>query len=178
MKGNAHQYGRVAQIFHWLSMFLIVGLAIGGTIMTRFVSGDQQVLMYRFHVTVGLLVLVLTVARILWIFVDVRPDAPPELEGAQEAAFTWNHNLLYVVIVLLVISGVSMLLLSNIGLSPANVTPDAIQDVTPRTVHDITSKVFIVLFILHLAGVIVYQLQEGDTFGRMGVPWFKGLTRE
>lgn len=177
MKGNAQQYGRIAQIFHWLSMFLIVGLAIGGTIMTRFVSGDQQVLMYRFHVTVGLIVLALTVARILWIFVDVRPGSPPELEGAQEAAFTWNHNLLYLVTVLLVVSGVGMLILSNIGLSPANVTPSAIQDVTPRTVHDVVSKVFIVLFIMHLAGVIIYQVQEGDTFSRMGIPWFKGMTR-
>lgn len=177
MKGNSQQYGRIAQIFHWLSMFLIVGLAMGGTIMTRFVDGDQQVLMYRFHVTVGLLVLALTVARIIWIFVDVRPGSPPKLEGAQKAAFTWNHNLLYVVIAIMVFSGVGMLLLSNIGLSPANVTPDAIQNVTPRTVHDVVSKVFIVLFILHLGGVIMYQVQEGDTFSRMGVPWFKGLTR-
>lgn len=61
------QYGRVAQLFHWLSMLLIVGLAIGGTIMTRLDGGAQQSQMYQLHVTVGLVVLLLTVARVIWI---------------------------------------------------------------------------------------------------------------
>ncbi|MCA9916395.1 MAG: cytochrome b/b6 domain-containing protein [Anaerolineales bacterium] len=178
MKGSSNQYGRIAQIFHWLSMLLIVGLAIGGTVMTRLNGGAQQEQMYKLHVTVGLIVLALTVARIIWLFVDTRPAPPAGLEGGQKAMFTWNHNLLYVVIVVMVISGVGMLILSNIGLSPANVTPDAIQNVTPRRVHDIVSKLFIILFLMHLAGVVMYQLREGDTFGRMGVPWFKGLTQK
>ena len=41
VKGNSKAYGRIAQLFHWLSMFLIVGLAIGGTVMTRIGEGAQ-----------------------------------------------------------------------------------------------------------------------------------------
>ncbi|WP_420642093.1 cytochrome b [Candidatus Leptofilum sp.] len=173
MKGNSEQYGRIAQIFHWLSMLLIVGLAVFGTIMTDVTDAAQQTQMYQMHVTIGLVVLVLTVARVVWIFVDTRPDTPPGLEGTQKTMFTWNHNLLYVVILIMVSSGVGMLLLSELGLSPANVTPAGIQDVPPRAVHNIVSKVFMLLFFLHLAGVIMYQVREGDTFGRMGIPWFK-----
>ncbi|WP_420631088.1 cytochrome b [Candidatus Leptofilum sp.] len=173
MKGNADQYGRIAQIFHWLSMFLIVWLAFSGTFMTDLDSGAQQEQIYQSHVTIGLLVLVLTVARIAWLFVDKRPDSPPGLEGRQKAMFTWNHNLLYVAILIMVVSGVGMLLLSNLGLSPANVTVAGIQDVPPRAVHGIVSKVFIFLFLMHLAGVIIYQLRDGDPFGRMGIPWLK-----
>ncbi|MCA9954361.1 MAG: cytochrome b/b6 domain-containing protein [Ardenticatenaceae bacterium] len=172
MKGSATNYGRIAQIFHWLSMLLIVGLAIGGTIMTRINNTAQQTQMYKMHVTVGLIVLALTVARVLWIFVDKRPDMPEGMKAAQKTAFSLNHLLLYVVIGLLVASGVGMLLLSGVGLSPANVTPEAIKNVTPRTVHDVVSKLFIFLFFMHLAGVIIYQVREGDTFGRMGIPWF------
>ena len=140
--------------------------------MTRLDSGAQQTQMYQFHVTIGLLVLGLTVARVIWIFVDMRPDPPPGLEGTQKAMFTWNHNLLYVVILIMLTSGVGMLLLSDLGLSPANVTPAGIQDVTPRTVHGIVSKFFILLFVMHLVGVIMYQVREGDTFSRMGISWF------
>ena len=71
--------------------------------------------------------MLLIVARVLRIFVDRRPDSPPELQGTQKAAFVWNHNLLYVVVLLLVTSGVGMLLLSDLGLSPANVTPAGMQ---------------------------------------------------
>jgi cytochrome b561 len=159
-------------------MLLIVGLALFGTVMTRLDSSALQTQMYQMHVTIGLIVLVLTVARVLWIFVDVRPESPPELAGVQKTAFVWNHNLLYVVVLIMVLSGVGMLLLSGLGLSPANVTPAGIQDITPRTVHDIVSKVFILLFVIHLGGVIMYQVGEGDTFGRMGIHWFKGVTQK
>lgn len=178
MKGNSNAYGRIAQIFHWLSMLLIVGLAIGGTIMTRLDGGAQQQQMYQMHVTVGLVVLALTVARVIWLFVDTRPGPPPGMAGSQKTMFTWNHNLLYAVILMMLVSGIGMLLLSEIGLSPANVTPAAIQDVTPRTVHDVVSKLFMLLFVMHLVGVFMYQRREGDTFGRMGVPWLKGLTQK
>ena len=132
--------------------------------------------MYQMHVTIGLVVLALTVARVIWIF--RRPGTPDGLAGVQKAAFTWNHNLLYVVILLMLVSGIGMLLLSDLGLSPADVTPAAIQDVTPRTVHDVVSKLFIVLFLMHVVGVVMYQRREGHTFGRMGIPWFKGMTQK
>jgi len=166
------QYGRVAQLFHWLSMLLIVGLAIGGTIMTRLDGGAQQSQMYQLHVNVGLVVLLLTGARVIWIFVDKRPDALADMKAAQKTAFAVNHLLLYLVIILMVVSGVSMLLLSGVGLSPAGVTPAGIENVPPRAVHDVVSKLFMLLFFMHLAGVIMYQVREGDTFGRMGIPWF------
>ena len=172
MKGSSTQYGRIAQLFHWLSMLLIVGLAIGGTIMTRIDSTAQQTQMYQMHVTVGLVVLLLTVARVVWIFIDKRPAPPAEMKAAQKTAFAANHLLLYLVIILMVVSGVAMLLLSGVGLSPAGVTPAGIENVPPRTVHDVVSKLFMLLFVMHLAGVIMYQVREGDTFGRMGIPWF------
>jgi cytochrome b len=52
------------------------------------------------------------------------------------------------------------------------VTPAAIENVPPRAVHDVVSKLFMLLFVMHLAGVIMYQVREGDTFGRIGIPWF------
>lgn len=178
MKGSSTQYGRIAQLFHWLSMLLIVGLAIGGTIMTRIDNAAQQTQMYQMHVTVGLVVLVLTIARVIWVFVDQRPDAPAEMKPAQKRAFSANHLLLYLVIIIMVASGVGMLLLSGVGLTPAGVTPAGIENVPPRAVHDVVSKLFMLLFVMHLVGVIVYQVREGDTFGRMGVPWLKGLTQK
>jgi cytochrome b561 len=166
-------YGRVTQIIHWISALLIIGLLIFGTVMTRLADGAAKTQMYQSHVLIGLTVLVLTVIRLVWRFVEPWPDAPPGLSANRARAFKWNHILLYVFLIPLLVSGVSMLLLSNLGLSPGNVLPEAIQDVPPRTFHDIGSKLVLLLFLMHVVGTIQYQITKGDTLGRIGLPWFK-----
>ena len=127
--------------------------------------------LYRLHVGLGLVVLLLTAFRLVWLLRHPSPDSPPNLSPLRERAFKWNHVLLYVLLVVLLASGVAMLLLSDLGLSPGAVTAEAIQDVPPRTAHDIASKVFLALLLMHVAGVVNYQLKKGDTFWRMGVKW-------
>ncbi len=165
-------YNRVAQILHWLSALLIIGLALGGLVMVRL--GESVALkttMYRTHAFMGTTVLLLTLARIVWIFVGKRPSPLP-MPRWEQLAFTWNHRLLYVIILALAFSGIGMLVLSGVSLPPTTLTPADIQDVPPRAGHFIFSRLFIALFIMHVAGVFYYQFSKGDTLGRMGVSWF------
>jgi len=127
---------------------------------------------YRIHVGVGLLVLALTMIRLIWLLVKRWPPVPPDLASWRKQAFIWIHVLLLLALTLMVFSGVNILLQSGLGLSPANVTPDKIADVLPVTVHGITSKAILVLFLLHVGGVISYQITKGDALSRMGIPWF------
>lgn len=152
---------------------LIIGLALGGTVMTRLpADAPLKATMYQGHVAVGLLVLLLTVGRIVWLFVGQRPSPPP-MPGWEKTAFVWNHRLLYLVIVAMLLSGVGILLLSELGLSPTAVTPEAIMDVPPRAGHSLFSKLFMFLFAMHLGGVFFYQFKRGDTLGRMGLNWLQ-----
>jgi cytochrome b561 len=165
-------YNRVAQILHWLSALLIIGLAFGGLVMVRL--GDSvavKTTMYRTHAFIGTLVLLLTIGRIVWMFVGKRPSPLP-MPRWEALAFLWNHRLLYVIILALAFSGIGMLALSGVSLPPTGLTPADIQDVAPRAGHSLFSKLFIALFIMHVAGVLYYQFTKGDTLGRMGVNWF------
>lgn len=172
METTRARYNRTAQILHWLSALLIIGLAVAGTVMVRLDdSVALKTTMYRTHTFVGTLVLLLTLARIVWIFVGKRPSAL-EMPKWEKQAFVWNHRLLYLIILLLAFSGTGMLLASGVSLPPTNLTPADIQDVAARQGHNVFSKVFIVLFIMHLGGVFYYQVTKGDTLGRMGIPWF------
>jgi len=168
MKGNSANYGTLARLLHWTSATLIIVLWIMGKVMTN----GEVAQLYRAHVTIGLIVLVLTVVRIVWIFMDNRPD-DLSMPGWRKQAFTWNHRLLYLVILLMVLSGISTLLLSGIGLSPANVAPDLIKDVPSVTGHQIGSLFILLLFLMHVGGVLQYQFTEGNTLSRMGLNWFK-----
>ncbi len=172
METTQARYNRTAQILHWLSALLIIGLAAAGTVMVRLDdSVALKTTMYRTHTFVGTLVLLLTLARIVWIFVGKRPSAL-EMPKWEKQAFVWNHRLLYVILLLLTFSGIGMLLASGISLPPTGLVPADIQDVSARQGHNIFSKVFLALFVMHLGGVFYYQFTKGDTLSRMGVSWF------
>ena len=168
-------YDRGAQLFHWVSALLIIGMAIGGTVMVRLPAESAlKGTMYQGHVAIGLLVLLLTAGRLVWLFVGSERPSPPPMPQWEKLAFTWNHWLLYLILIALLFSGVGMLLLSEIGLSPTAVSPEAIMDVFPRDGHSLFGKLFMALFVMHLGGVAFYQLKRGDTLSRMGVNWFSG----
>ncbi|MCP4418920.1 MAG: hypothetical protein GY805_20070 [Chloroflexi bacterium] len=168
MKSTSTNYGTLARLLHWTSAILIIVLWIMGKIMTN----GEVAQLYKLHVTIGLIVLVLTVVRIVWIFMDSRPD-DLTLAGWRKLAFTWNHRLILLISLLLGVSGVSILLLSGLGLSPANVAPDLIKDVPPVFVHNLGSLLMLLLFVMHVAGILHYQFKEGDTLGRMGLKLFQ-----
>ena len=80
--------------------------------------------------------------------------------------------MLYLVLVALVVSGVSMLVLSGLAPVPLGLVPGQIKDVPPRSAHHLFALVLIALLVIHLAGVLHYQLLKGDTLARMGFLWF------
>ena len=169
MKGTIEKYGRLAQALHWISALLIIVLWPMGFSMVRMTNEVTQTRLYQAHVTIGLIILILTIVRIIWHFMDTIPDTPKGLTKINEKAFRWTHNLLYVILLLMAFSGMAMLLSSELGLSPGGVTPAAIADVPPRIGHSLLSKIFMLLFLAHVGGVIRHQMTKGDTLARMGV---------
>ena len=99
------------------------------------------------------------------------PPPPPGLSSLRKKAFKTTHALLYVLLAAMVTTGVGMLLLSGLSLSPASLSPAEIRDVAPREAHHLLSKLFIVLLVVHLTGVLDYQVRKGDALSRMGVGW-------
>ena len=170
MKGTATKYGRLAVSVHWISALLLIALWPMGFSMTRMVEGATKTRLYQAHVAIALVVLLLTAVRIVWHFMDTVPDPPPNLTPLNEKAFLWNHNLLYLVLVLMVLSGIAILLTSGLGLSPSGVVPEAIAEVPSRTAHGLLSWAFLLLLLAHIGGVVRYQLLKGNTLARMGVP--------
>lgn len=167
-------YNRLSQATHWASALLILSMLGMGLAMTRIGEGGTQDSLYNAHVGIGLATLALTAVRLVALVVHRWPSPPPGLSSANERAFIGTHVLLYVLLTALLASGISMLALSGIAIVPGEIVPGNIEDVVPRRAHDILSKLFIVLLVVHVVGVIRYQAGKGDTLGRMGVPWFRG----
>ncbi|MCP4304369.1 MAG: hypothetical protein GY926_27195 [bacterium] len=161
--GNKPSYDKTAVVFHWASAAAILLLWPIGKIMTHTGETPNTVL-YPLHVIIGLAVALTTVARVIWV---LRHERPEELEMPrwEKILLVANHYVLYILLLLLSMSGIVMLLSAG--------SLDALalaKNKGPRDQHELASTVFLVMFVMHVGGVIYYQVKNGRTLKRMGVP--------
>jgi len=174
MKSTNLNYGKIAQAFHWISALLIFTMLPMGFTMINIADGDTKTTLYSIHVTIGLIVLALTIFRIIWSFIDQKPDMLPDMPPWREFVFKAVHVLLYALPLVLAFSGIKMLLTAELGISPANVSPEAISLVVSQpNLHGIVSMIYIALLLAHIGGIMSYQMTKSDTLSRMGITWLK-----
>jgi cytochrome b561 len=164
------RYGRGAAAFHWVSAILIILLLLQGFAMTKLELGSLKTTIYQFHVSIGYLVLILSVARVWWARRDRRPD-PLRMPAAEAAVFKWVHYLLVLGAGLTATSGI--LLLVGSGIVPIGPLVDAADvdgSLVFRNAHFVFALGMVVLLVAHLAGGLMYQRRAGQTFGRMRWP--------
>lgn len=175
MKNTVSSYSRTVQGFHWLSTLLILTLLLTGLVMTDMADSLGKTNLYRVHVALGMLILLITVFRVIWRFKDRDPEMLSGLSSLHTLGLKVIHILLYVLLFVLIVSGIGIIALSGLGWSLTNITPEAIsKGIPPIFTHGIVSKLYILLFIVHLVGVLIYQFKKSDIMSRMGVSWFPG----
>lgn len=171
---SARRYDIVAIVFHWtVAAAILVALPLG--FLAAHASNDRQAaLLLRGHVPLGILILVLTVARAMWRYSHVPPPPPAGQPRWQLGMARVSHALLYAVPMVLAASGLALLALS--GAAPIvfgrirGVLPD-FSRFPPMTVHALAAFVLVGLIGLHMAaGLIYHQLYRRDRLlARMGL---------
>lgn len=169
-KSSEQEYGLVAVSIHWISALLIFALIPIGSIMADMPNSDLKTLLYRIHILIGLTVLLLTLIRIVWAFLDTRPKA---VEMTKENFYLYKaiQILMYVVLTLLTLSGLVLLMTSGLidVLLGTTTTLPFVHRTPPALVHNILSKILIALLLVHIAGVVYHQYAKSDILARMGV---------
>ena len=169
MKGTTESYGRLAQGLHWGSALLILVLIPIGVVMARIGEGAVQTFLYRAHVALGMVVLVLTLLRVVWRFIETTPTPPP-MPPWRLRLFKGVHALIYVSLFGLAVSGVVTLVSSGMTPFPPDVVPGNIEEeLASLTAHKTVAYILTGLLVGHVAGVISYQLMKGDVMSRMGM---------
>ena len=98
------QYGTTAKVFHWLVLALLLVQYPLGWLMPDIHRGDKPGAAMSFHVSLGILILLAIVARLLWRLTHpVAPDnaLPPWQRLTSQAA----HWLLYALVLATTITG-------------------------------------------------------------------------
>jgi len=93
------QYSTIAKWFHWLTVPLMA-MAILSGLTLRFMKDDVKFSFYALHESIGLLLLFLAIARVLWRVMSKPPVAPDHLPAKMRVAAAGVHYALYALLIL------------------------------------------------------------------------------
>lgn len=170
LRSTATRYGSVAIGFHWLSAIIILAMLFLGFLMQD-TEGTARLLTYRLHVGGGILLLVLTVLRLSWRVPDPKPELPADMSATTRLAARAAHVALYLLVIGMVGSGLSIVLLSGVGdiLTGASNQPLPQEfTVPPRGPHGVLALVLIGVLVLHVAAALYHHVfRRDDVLRRM-----------
>lgn len=174
LHSSANRYGAVAITIHWLTAIAILGMLVSGLVASNMADEAQKLTLLRGHAVMGSLVGVLTLFRVLWwLAFDKRPqDAPGQSQLQKHAAHAVHYGL-YLVILVMVSSGIGTLVLTGANLQIFGSAPLPLPDFSlapPMTVHGILARVLIVLALGHIGAALWHQFIKRDhLLARMGL---------
>ncbi|MCR9270392.1 MAG: cytochrome b/b6 domain-containing protein [Hyphomonadaceae bacterium] len=106
MSAPSERYTTVAIVLHWIIAIAIVGMLMGGWYMTNLPDGAPgQYDLYQFHKSLGITILLLTVARIIWRVMNPPPALPGDMKGWEKSLSHLVHIGVYLLMIALPLTG-------------------------------------------------------------------------
>lgn len=174
LKSTTDRYGATAVSIHWLSAILVLVLIVLGFRAAGTVDPAAKAAILRLHLPIGIAVLALTALRIVWWRrFDRKPDPIGGSPQWQKGAAQVVHVLIYIVLIGMIASGISMMVLS--GASPiifggqGAALPD-FWKYLPRVPHGIGAWLLIALLVLHGGAALYHHFGRRD--GLLRRMWF------
>ena len=106
MSTSSERYSSVAISLHWLIAIAMIGMIFAGWYMTDLPDGAPgQYFLYQTHKSIGITVLLLTVARIIWRLMNPPPPLPDDMQAWEKAASHLAHLGFYGLMIVLPLTG-------------------------------------------------------------------------
>lgn len=173
------RYGLPAVALHWIMAALIFGLFGLGLWMADLPKNDFRVSMFGLHKSLGALLLILLVVRVVWRIVNPTPRPVPGPAWQQNAAH-WAHLALYGLMIAVPVAGwlmssaagrpVSLFGLFNL---PTLIGPNHDLKETLEEVHGLLAWVMIGLVFVHAAAAVWHHRFLNDGVMARMVPFLR-----
>lgn len=105
MQDGEVAYGPVARTFHWVTAALVLTMIAAGLAMLRVPGGALQNFLFDYHRSCGVVLFVITLARLLWRLTHAPAPLEPEIPVLQRVVAHTVHALLYASLLLQPIVG-------------------------------------------------------------------------
>jgi cytochrome b561 len=173
LKSTPRRYGSVAILIHWVTAAAIAAMLATGLMASNATDAGAETGLLRFHAIVGVCIALLTVFRIVWwVVFDRRPEDGASPSRLEHLAARGVHYGLYLVILVMVASGMGTLILSggNLVLFGGGGTLPDFTQVPPFTVHAVVSRLLLLLALGHIGAALFHQfIRRDNLLARMGL---------
>ena len=106
MTRHSDSYRTPARLFHWMIAAAVLLMIPAGLIMTQDgISRPVQDALFLFHKNMGVILIPLILLRLIYRLRHTAPPLPPSVPGWQRSAAAVSHWLLYVLLIVMPISG-------------------------------------------------------------------------
>jgi cytochrome b561 len=193
---NLTSYTKTAKILHWLIALLIFGMfALGWfmadipkeaakqTVFDIFDLGifhwtvaeeiSPRSFYFNVHKSFGVTILALIFLRVLWRFTHKPPAILSSYKAWEAKLAKGAHHLLYLLMVLLPVSGVIMAMYSKYGIKWFGMDFIKGLDNNPmreifKEAHEIIGLIMVAILVLHILGALKHKfIDKDETLSRM-----------
>lgn len=175
---SAARYSKVAIVLHWAIALLILGLIGFGFLMTQEWM-PQRFVIYQWHKSFGITVLVLSCFRLIWRLTHRPPALPDGMKFWEIFAAKLTHVGFYALMIGVPLLGWAMVSASRLPIEnelfyliplpdmPGVPATEALE-ARLKTLHEIGAKLILLLFVLHVGGALKHHFIAKDgTLARM-----------
>ncbi len=170
MRNTTWTWGSVARSFHWILGGLIIAMLAYGWWMNHIPARPDRFFHRSIHADIGYVVLLLTVARLIWRGINPTPALPDDMSRWQRTAARISHGSLYAFTIL-----VAMLGWAHSGAHTPNysswfglfhvpqiTSPDKATAVAYEHRHIFFAYVLLALIVVHIAAAAWHHFMKGD----------------
>jgi len=163
------RYTAVAIALHWIIAAVIAGTFALGLYMHDLPASPLKLRLYSYHKWIGVTIFLLVVFRLLWRLTHRAPASPPHMPRWQRIAAAGSHLLLYVLTLIIPLSGwlfssasgFKVMYLGKIPL-PDLVGKDRVLAEQLQLTHELLNYFLAAVVLLHVAAALKHHWVDRD----------------
>jgi cytochrome b561 len=175
LRNTDHSWGSLARLLHWfIAALVFVQVGLGWAAVSWPLSPTKLDL-FVWHKSAGMLILALMLVRLGWRLANPTPALPTDMPPLERRAARASHLLLYLLLVLLPVTGWILNSAANVPFRifrlvplPAIVAPDERLADAATTIHFAVFVALALLSIVHIAAALRHHfVMRNDVLARM-----------
>ena len=169
MRNTPQAWGAPAKLLHWTIAALAIVQVPLGMAAANWKLSPTKLDLFVWHKSLGMVILALMVVRIAWRLTTPAPSPPASIPPLQRHAARIVHTVLYVLLVLLPVSGWIVSSAANVPFrifrvipAPAVALPDPVLAARAAGVHAALCVVLVLLLAIHVAAALRHHFVDRD----------------
>lgn len=167
-KNTRDRYGLIARLLHWLIAALVIGMLAGGSLLSFFPSGGFKAVAIAGHKSIGVVILLLMIVRLLWRRTNPQPRDLGNIPVLNYIAHL-VHIFLYVLLLLQPLVGILMSQAYGYPVSvfgifklPPLVWQSPSLGNVLRGAHGVTAVLLAAFIVIHVAAALKHHFIDRD----------------